>query len=193
MPWAPDYTDTTTLAAHLRIPDQLDAVDLASSIAAASRAIDQACNRQFGQVDVVELRYYPARWDRVRSQYLVVLDDLPTITGLVVEQAGTAVTGYELGPRNALVKGQVYTELWVDSLPDSTSDVEVTASWGWSAVPDAVVAACKMQASRLFARRDAPFGVAGSPDVGSEMRLLAKIDPDVEVTLRGFRRWWGAL
>ena len=45
-----------------------------------------------------------------------------------------------------------------------------------------------LQASRLAARRDSPFGVAGSPDAGSEMRLLARVDPDVAVALEPYRR-----
>jgi len=50
-------------------------------------------------------------------------------------------------------------------------------------VPTTVKQATLLQASRVFARREAPFGVAGSPDMGSELRLLEKVDPDVAVML----------
>jgi hypothetical protein len=43
-----------------------------------------------------------------------------------------------------------------------------------------------MQASRLLSRRDAPFGIAGSPEMGSEMRLLAKLDPDVDLLVQPY-------
>ncbi|MBW0117024.1 hypothetical protein [Pseudonocardia abyssalis] len=183
-----DYATTAELGAYLRITDDVDDVTLALAIAASSRAIDVASNREFGLTATPELRYYTANYDRRSSRYIVQIDDLMTADDLVVTKDGVAVTDYTLAPRNAPAKGQPYTELWVSS----AGEVEVTALWGWTEVPDAVKSACLMQASRLFARRDSPFGVAGSLDMGSEMRLLAKIDPDVEVTLRAFRRWWGA-
>jgi hypothetical protein len=55
-------------------------------------------------------------------------------------------------------------------------------------VPSAVKLATRLQASRFMARRDSPYGVAGSPDAGSEIRLLSRVDPDVAVALRGFSR-----
>ena len=70
--------------------------------------------------------------------------------------------------------------------------MKVTARWGWAAVPSTIKQATLLQASRLLARRDAPFGIAGSPDVGSEIRLLARVDPDVAVAVAPYRRWWGA-
>lgn len=60
-------------------------------------------------------------------------------------------------------------------------------------VPDSIKLACLLQASRFFIRREAPFGIAGSPEAGSELRLLAKVDPDVEVILGPYRSWWGAV
>ncbi|NIL59971.1 phage gp6-like head-tail connector protein, partial [Salinispora arenicola] len=72
-------------------------------------------------------------------------------------------------------------------------ELTITAPWGWPAIPTAVVLATQLQASRLLTRRDSPYGVAGSPQDGSEMRLLARVDPDVEVVLRPYvRHWWAA-
>jgi hypothetical protein len=56
--------------------------------------------------------------------------------------------------------------------------------------PAPVKLACMLQASRLVKRRDSPFGVAGSPEFGSELRLLSKLDPDVENLLRPYRIPW---
>jgi hypothetical protein len=64
----------------------------------------------------------------------------------------------------------------------------VTAVWGWTAVPTSVKQATLLQASRFHKRRHAPFGVAGSPEMGSEIRLLSRVDPDVSVALRDFNR-----
>lgn len=56
--------------------------------------------------------------------------------------------------------------------------------------PEPVKLAAMIQASRLSKRRDSPFGVAGSPEFGSELRLLSKLDPDVETLLRPYRLPW---
>lgn len=191
MAWASDYATASQLAAFMRIGDTDDDFELTRAIAASSRAIDLACNRQFGLVAAPEARYYPARWDRRTRRYVVAIDDLMTDTDLEVEQDGAAAPGYELWPRNAAAEGRPWTEL---RLPSAEHDVEfeVTARWGWSAVPAAVEQACLLQASRLVQRRDSPYGIAGSPQTGSELRLLARVDPDVEVSLRAYVRWWAA-
>jgi hypothetical protein len=44
-----------------------------------------------------------------------------------------------------------------------------------------------IQAARLFTRRQSPFGIAGSPDLGT-VRLSAKLDADVETLLRPFKK-----
>ena len=36
---------------------------------------------------------------------------------------------------------------------------------------------------------DATAVLTGSPDMGTETRLLSKVDPDVMVMLRDYRRW----
>jgi hypothetical protein len=71
--------------------------------------------------------------------------------------------------------------------------IRITAAWGWDAVPDPIEEACLLQASRLLSRRDSPHGIAGSPEAGSEIRLLERLDPDVAISCRPFRRVWGAV
>lgn len=199
MSWAPDYATTAQLKAFLRISDVTDDTELASAITAASRAIDRATGRQFGQVASTEARSYDAFWDRHRPTpaWVVTIDDLQDITGLAVSVAGTAVTGYTLESVNAVKIGKAFTRLvfttGAEANPTcSKPQVDITAKWGWSATPVTVLQACKVQAGRLFKRRDALFGVAGSPQDGSELRLLAKIDPDVAVMLVDYTRVWGA-
>lgn len=205
MAWAPSYATAAELEAYARIPDTNDDAQITLAISAASRAVDRYCNRQFGLVASAEARYYTPRFDRKRRKWVVEFDDLMTTTGLVVMadlgDDGTyeaAVDNYALRPVNAQAKSRPWTFLVVQ--PASTkqpvaaeSSVEITAKWGWSAVPDPVKQATLLQASRLLARRDSPFGVAGSPDAGGgELRLLAKVDPDVAVVLTPYIRWWGA-
>jgi hypothetical protein len=65
--------------------------------------------------------------------------------------------------------------------------------WGWPTVPTPAKVATMLQTARLAARRDSPFGIAGSPSEGSELRLLATLDPDLKTSLTAFRRdWWAA-
>lgn len=198
MPWAPDYATVAELAAFLRIADNQDDVHLAVAITAASRAIDATANRQFGKVAVPEPRLYTARWSGRRGVWVIPVDDLMTSAGLAVDVdsdgAGdyAPVTGYQLRPYNAAPVGRPWEVVTVDpanaALTGRAGAVRVTAAWGWSAVPVTVKSACLLQASRFFARREAPFGVAGSPDAGTEMRLLARVDPDVAVSLQPYRK-----
>jgi hypothetical protein len=185
MAWSPEYCEVDELAAFVKIPDDTDDTQLGLAIAAASRAIDRLCRRQFGLVAAPEERRYVAR--RRCGYWVVDIDDLQTTTGLLV--AGLAVVDPEFYPLNAAADGKPWTALEVDETAmDVRYRVAVTARWGWTTVPDTVKEACLLQASRVFARRGAPFGIAGSPDTGSELRLLAKLDPDVVVMLEDYRR-----
>jgi hypothetical protein len=184
MAWEPDYVTAEELGEYLRIlpDDDLDAVLLQRSVTTASRAIDKHCRRQFGLVAAPEARSYDvAQW--TYNQWMVNIDDLMDTTGMLID--GEPAVLPVLRPRNAAPRGEPWT--WL-ALGTSATEVTVTARWGWTTVPEPVKAACLLQASRLVARRDAPFGIAGSPEAGSEMRLLARIDPDVQVTLENYRR-----
>jgi hypothetical protein len=44
--------------------------------------------------------------------------------------------------------------------------VQITALWGWPAVPSLVTEACYQLAEETFKLKDAPFGVAGVNDFG---------------------------
>ena len=197
MAWAPDYATDAELAAYLRITDSVDDAQLGLAVTAASRAVDRHTGRQFGKVAAAEERFYTPRWDRRRCRWVVEIDDLMTTTDLVVEIAGTAVTAFTLEPRNAAAEGKPWELLVVDTDSPTTPtgdeyEAAATANWGWTAVPATVEQATLLQGSRFMARREAPFGVAGSPELGSEVRLLARVDVDVAVMLGPYVRWWGA-
>lgn len=199
MPWAPDYIDAADLADELRIDDDVDDVQLARWATSGSRAVDDHCKRQFGQVAAPEARLYTPVWSKSRCMWLVQIDDtMVTPTEVAVEQYAegvyVVVTGSVLRPFNAPAKSRPWTEL---ALPDTAAvgsvfgrqgSVRVTCQWGWAAVPTEVKEASFLQASRFAIRRDSPYGIAGSPDTSSELRLLAKVDPDVAVSLNGLRR-----
>jgi hypothetical protein len=204
MAWQPDYCEVEDLREFARISHSNDDVRLGLAIAASSRAVDRAAGRgrtpgrQFGVLTVAAARYYTARYDARSARWGVEIDDLMTTTDLVVavdsdgdETYGTTVTDYSLTPRNAAADGEPWTGLTFGSdvtVPTGNSAVRVTALWGWSAVPPAIEQATLLQASRLLIRRDSPYGVAGSPEAGTEIRLLARLDPDVEVAVAPYRR-----
>lgn len=202
MAWEPDYATPQQLADYIRIGDDVDDAQLQLAVTSSSRAIDRNTCRQFGLATAAEARQYTAYWSKSRWAWLVPIDDLMTIVGLViaVDTAGDgtyattlSTSDYVLRPRNAAPKNRPWTEIMVNPRtsvrPKGTDgEFQVTLRPGWTTVPATVEQACLLQGSRFLARRDAPFGVAGSPDAGSELRLLAKVDPDVAVILDPYRR-----
>lgn len=194
MAWAPDYVTSAELKAFLRIGDTDDDAQVSIAISAASRAIDRCAGRQFGKVATTEVRAYTAQYDRHRQQWIVDIDDLADIVTVTVLVGSDELVGYTFEPFNAVAVGGVYTRLVLDSGGTGASfGVTIDAAWGWPSVPTSVKQATLLQASRFMARRDSPYGIAGSPTEGSEVRLLARVDPDVGVALQPYRRnWWAA-
>jgi hypothetical protein len=206
MAWAPLYATEDELRAYVRDVPSADEADegvannaliYTPALTAASREIDRSCGRQFGETDdgmsptAVEFLYTP-RWIAERGAYTVSIADLFSDTDLVVTSSDTVLTDYTLLPLNAEAQGKPWTYLLLGSGAGSSTEgsLAIEAHWGWTAVPDTIKNATLLQASRIVKRRDAPFGVAGSPDMGNELRLLAKLDPDVEVMVGAYRRYW---
>ena len=207
---APASTTTTSPA----FTDPTDWIyDMA--IEAASRAVDTACFRQFGNTGSTPVaRLFTPYVDIGRQRIVCDIDDLQDAAGLLVEsnQSGDAATWgvvsqYRLSPLNAAAEGRPYTELvfprgWAwgayayDMLPFAEGSVRVTTGgagacttgWGWTAFPAGVVEAALIQGSRLAKRKDSPFGIAGSPAEGNALRLLARLDPDVAVLVESYKR-----
>lgn len=194
MAWAPDYLtldDAKTFADNTKGTHD---ADISVAITAASRSIDDYCNRQFGKVAAAEERLYTAWPDLDRGVWVVDIDDLMTVTNLVVTVAGTVTTTFRKEPVNAAAESKPWTRLTFDPAAASIVptgvdfEVSVTGIWGWSSVPVAVTQAARLQVNRFVKRRVAPFGVAGATDDGSPLRLLSRLDPDVQVALRGYVR-----
>lgn len=195
MTWKPDYVDLPTAKAFLRVTDTVDDVEIAGWITAASRAIDKRCNRQFGALAAPAARIYRRTpfYDPTTGMWLLEIDDVATSAGMTVNGTAYATSGATLLPDNAPADGLPWTALgfvtWpYPSYPGQPVLNTVVATWGWAAIPAQVPMAVKLQLNRWNSRRDSPYGIAGSPDQGSEMRLLSKLDPDVAVTLAGLSR-----
>jgi len=200
------YASLTMFRAFIRnqgtIPDDDTDLELLA-LEAAAQAIDRECGRDFRLSSTVsEIRWYTAgRSTYDLSRYAVDTDDFSDVTGLAVafDASGngsytTACTTFRPRPANALRQGLPYRSLLFDTgtVPPLNEDgIQITARWGWAAVPANVVNANLIQASRFLKRRDSPYGIAGSPEMGNEMRLLARVDPDVALMLRAYKIDWG--
>lgn len=186
MSWAPDYCTPEFLKSYLDITDNADDVLIGLWVTTASRNVDDFCGRQFGSVPA-ETREYPTIWDRHLGLYVADIDDLFDDADSVIGADASVISDYTLGPVNAVKAGRPYTQL----ATSVAGPLTVEAAWGWPAVPAAVSVGLLLQAARLNARRRSPFGVAGSPSQGSEIRLLAQLDPDFRTSLRPLvRGWW---
>lgn len=193
------YGTLARLKAALRITDDADDEILTLALEASKGLIDNYCGRTFLATEAVETRFFTPLGGRVTT------DDIASTAGLIVSVAGVVVPvevpnvslGYRLEPSNAAALGEPWTSLSISSgwptqpaFISAVSDVSITAIWGFALeVPAVVDQASLLQASRLFSRRQSPYGVAGSPEVGAELRLLAKVDPDVAVLLAGLVKY----
>ena len=195
MPWAPNYLTLVEAKAYLRITDAVDDAELNAAIPAVSRLIDRRCNRQFGVLAAPATRVYRRspllNYDTGLWEFDI--DDVQSTTGLLVNGVAYASSGAVLLPDNAPGDGVPWTRLGMlsqptPSYPGAPVSNVIVAPWGWTTVPEVVPMAARLQLNRLGFRRDAPSGVAGSPDQGSEIRLLARLDPDVIKMLGVVRR-----
>lgn len=201
MVWRPDYTTLARVKDYTRIADTVDDIELAAWITAASRAIEDRCRRQFGSTSTLTVRTYrrvPV-YDRAKGLWVFEIDDLQNSTGLLVNGTAFNAANTYLLPDSAPLDGEPYRQLGTVYAPyEQAPGVPQTntlssANWGWAAPPAGVEAACWLQINRWAARRDSPWGLAGSPDQQTELRVLARLDPDVATTLAGLsrRRWAG--
>lgn len=187
---ANEYATLATLKDSLQITvaDTTRDTLLNQALASASRSIDRTCGRRFWLDPTVVARTFNPRGRVVCEAFgeVLLVDDLGSITGLIVElgpgTSWTAVTGYETTPDNALLDGRPITGLlrangtW-GLRYGTTTRVRITARWGWPTIPDEVVQATLIQASRLFKRKDSPEGITGSAEWG--VVRLSRRDPDV--------------
>ena len=186
-----DYIELGELKAMLRIDDYVDDELLSAHITAASRTIDDICHRTFDLATTATARtFYPD------GPLAVRVDDIGTTSGLLVkidnDLTGTfelEITDYTTQPDNALARGVPITKLYAYETYwplDIRPTVQVTARWGWPAVPEPVRSACGILAGRLYKRADSLLGVAGFGDLGAIM--LRAVDPDVQRMLAPYVR-----
>ncbi len=193
------YCTLSDLKTSLAIEDIQDDTGLEAAILTASRMVDDYTGRFFyrdGTTAAPVVRYYTAQ-----DWYTCNVDDFVSLSQIATDdnfdQLYTTIwqsDDYMVEPVNNPRRGWPLSRLLaIDSyifpynLPQS---VKVTAVWGWPSVPAEIAMATKIQASRLFIRRQSPFGIAGTPELGT-VRLSSRLDPDVEALIRPFRKMNG--
>jgi len=172
-----------------------------SLITAASSAIDQYCDRPAGfGPQGSQTRYYAAD-----DYYRIDVDDLLTVTSLATDdgidgtysQTWTSGT-FNLMPYNAALAGRPYTSIEssdtsILNFPKgSTKGVRIIGTWGWAAIPAAVKQACLLEVAKLYASRNAPFGVIGTGDAGGVTRMSTRMHPAAVALLDQYRNRKGA-
>lgn len=177
---------------------KLDLDLLEKAINATSRAVDNHTGRRFWQDPTVQVLHY-----RPEDLDIAWVDDISTQTGLIIKTDPNldyswsqtwATTDYDLEPENADKHGPAYAWYRILAVGDHPfvtharrRTLQVTARFGWSAIPDAVNEATIMKAASIFRRKDAIFGVTNFAEFGP-IRITRK-DPDVMDLLSGYVRF----
>lgn len=196
------YATLTVVKAWLGLSTSDQDTNLEQIVPVASRIIDRHCRRRFWLDDAASDRVFTAEFPD-----LLFVPDIGTTVGVAVktdtngdgtfnktwtDNSRTAL-GYRLEPVNALapdesVEDEPYTRIVALSgaFPLTKYAVQVTAKYGWPAVPEDIETATIMIAARLWKRKDAILGVAGGLDVGF-MELKHRMDPDIKRLIDPFR------
>lgn len=202
MPLGDPYATLTELKARVGLDpgDTSEDTRLTSALAAASRGVELWCHRQFNDAGTpVTPRVFVGTSGR-----LVRVDDFSTTTDLAVktdqdrdgtfEIAWTIGTDFQVEPLDGIVDGLPGWPFWLVRgrsrsarfFPICGDDalVQVTARWGWVAVPEQVKQATLIGAEDLNKLKDAPFGVAGFGAFGA---VRVRDNPRVREQLAGYR------
>jgi len=201
------YVDKDDLKTYIGISGSGQDDNIDNAINAACRLIDRVCGRYFFQDENVNAKTFTPI-----SNIFLEVPDISTTTGLIVkldenddgtfEKTLTLNTDFTLMPSNPKFiasAGDIdyyepYKEIRILNTrsserfdPDIINNVQVTAKFGFSRVPDAIKQATLIQSLRLFKRKDTPFNVFGNDETGT-IELFNKMDPDAKELLKGYRR-----
>jgi hypothetical protein len=170
-----NYVQLAALKTRLDVTTDVHNDRLTAALTAASRGVEKFCGRQFNTATSATARKF-----KPTNHCLCHVDDFQTLTTLKTDDSNTGTASvtwtaadYELEPLNGVVDGEGGWPYWRIQAVYSRSfpcyrraTVEVTALWGWAAVPAAVTEATLIAAEEIFKLRDTPFGVGGYGDFG---------------------------
>lgn len=192
------YATLSELHSWLKIPDSKTDrdIELSRRLVSASQDINRWCHRQFGRDEVASARTFrPSRsgidvHDFWTDQDLAIVPYLGGTAGtawdvstLVLEPLGGIVDQVPGWPYNRICGAYGGTHPLTANLFYASSTVQVTAKWGWEAIPDNVNTACLILASQDNKATDTPFGVSAFGDYAVRIRsnpmAQEKLDPYV--------------
>lgn len=195
------YATVEELADELRMDNLRDQSRIERALNAASRQIDAHTGWPHGfWIDsaVVARVYEPDETD-----CLYIPEGIATATGLVIKvdydgdgtyESTLTAADYQLEPANAAAEWPVwpYTEIEIRPLSSAyfplglENTVQVTAKFGWPAVPDDVNKACLVQAAQLFKASEAVFGGVQLGLDGAVLRVRGGLNPIAEALLEHY-------
>ena len=197
------YATLAQAKTFLSIIDSVDDTLLESLIESASRSIDRIANRRFYIDAAASARKY-----RASSPVFLFTDDISGTTGLIVkidedgdgifETTLTLNSDYVMDPLTAPSLNRPFTQITIVSnintfpiFPGLFSNglrpgIEVTAKWGWPAVPDDIETACLILTADLYKRKDSPGGVLGLGDLGAIR--MSPLGRDITAMVRAYKR-----
>lgn len=195
------YATVADLKSRLGIPqsDNADDDELQSACYAASRSLDQYCERIFYRTDPEARTFEPENLYRLT---LPEYCDLVSVTTFKTDSSGDGVyettwapTDYQLYPINPgagpetkpYTKVRAIARIFPLMYPAliRTDVVQITGVWGWPSVPWAIRQAALILAAETFKLKDAPFGVAGFGDLGA---IRIRDNPKVAAYAGPYRR-----
>lgn len=183
---------TANLKAHLGISDSTDDGTLGWAVDATNSAIVEYCGRTF---DKTATGSASARvFDRLDA-CTVEVDDFWETSVLVVEtdddDDGTFETTWTINTDFVLepLNGRRYGQTWPYETLRAVGSrrfpllarpaIQVTAAWGWTAMPAPVFEAALIKAARVWKRRKSPEGVLSGFAEFGPVRVSRSEDPDV--------------
>jgi len=204
---ATQYVDKDDLKAYIGLSGTGQDNNIDTAIDSASRLIDAVCGRKFYQDSAVVVKTFTPK-----SPIYLQTPDISTTTGLIVklddnddgtyETTLTLNTDFIVEPTNPRVikitGGTTYYEPYnqitiLDTRsserfdPSIKNNIQITAKWGYSAVPEDIKTATLIQALRYFKRKDTPFNTYGDVSTGVS-ELFSRLDPDVQTILKGHKK-----
>lgn len=182
------YATLQQIKTYLSTASTNDDARLELAIEAASRAIDNQTRRVF--YSTTATRYF----DTDEPDYLSLPDDLLSVTELAVDigdrhYVALAPADYELEPGTAPYSSVYTSPSATLAFPRGRRGVRINGVWGYNVTgshPQAINQACLILAVRFFKRRDAAFGVIGTPELG--FTRVSSRDPEVNMLLAQYRK-----
>lgn len=181
-------------------------LDADAACSAASRAIDNLCQRRFyADSNSTQVRYYGPAPNGMRLQ----IEDLITLTSLVTRDDGgnvdtndgglqtwTLNTDFVVGPLNA---AQNSADVWpwtrLEVMPTGSytfnmlypRSVKLTGKFGWSAVPGPILDAATLLAERVYKmKREAPLGTIAVADMAIR---IARADSNIMILVGPYMKY----